>query len=231
MVDTEHLLKIWEPAGLLTWLVQVVPLFVFVSAAASTEGTARRLEHGDRQLHWWAGRALALARPTATYLAAIALVCADFALDRRTIAGRAEPVADDSPVVSGDVPDRPGAKRGGRPQVRTRGGVRAARFAVFVTTRAPACPARPASLVLGQGVVDSADAAGTRSAGSTHSRYGCCPSNEFMEARPVPRRVDGRGPDRAASPGWLRPWPAAIPRPWSASTWRAAATCCRRRWR
>ena len=73
MVDTEHLLKIWEPAGLLTWLVQVVPLFVFVSAAASAEGTARRLHHGHRQLHWWAGRALALARPTATYLAAIAV--------------------------------------------------------------------------------------------------------------------------------------------------------------
>ncbi len=73
MVDTEHLLKIWEPAGLLTWLVQVVPLFVFVSAAASTEGTARRLHQGQRQLHWWAGRALALARPTATYLAAIAV--------------------------------------------------------------------------------------------------------------------------------------------------------------
>ncbi|MFO7764780.1 MAG: hypothetical protein R6V61_13735 [Wenzhouxiangellaceae bacterium] len=73
MVDTEHLLKIWEPAGLLTWLVQVVPLFVFVSAAASTEGTARRLHQGQRQLHWWAGRALALARPTATYLAAISV--------------------------------------------------------------------------------------------------------------------------------------------------------------
>lgn len=72
MVDTEHLLKVWEPAGLLTWLVQVVPLFVFVSAAASTEGTARRLHQGQKQLHWWAGRALALARPTATYLAAIA---------------------------------------------------------------------------------------------------------------------------------------------------------------
>ncbi|MEX2498250.1 MAG: acyltransferase family protein [Wenzhouxiangellaceae bacterium] len=72
MVDTEHLLKLWEPAGLLTWVVQVVPLFVFVSAAASTEGTARRLHHGHSQLHWWAGRALALARPTATYLAAIA---------------------------------------------------------------------------------------------------------------------------------------------------------------
>src|SRR6056297_2273877 len=76
MVDTEHRLKIWEPAGLLTWLVQVVPLFVFVSAAASTEGTAKRLHHGHRQLHWWAGRALALARPTATYLGAIAVFAA-----------------------------------------------------------------------------------------------------------------------------------------------------------
>lgn len=73
MVDTDHLLKIWEPAGLLTWLVQVVPVFVFVSAAASTEGTEKRLHHGHSQLHWWAGRALALARPTATYLGAIAV--------------------------------------------------------------------------------------------------------------------------------------------------------------
>lgn len=72
MVDTEHLLEVWAAAGYLTWLVQVVPLFVFVSAAASTAGTAARLHRGHRQLHWWAGRALGLARPTATYLAAIA---------------------------------------------------------------------------------------------------------------------------------------------------------------
>ncbi|MDT8408715.1 MAG: acyltransferase family protein [Wenzhouxiangellaceae bacterium] len=72
MVGTEHLLDVWNLAGLLTWFVQVVPLFVFVSAAVSTEGASRRLHQGDRQLHWWAGRALGLARPTATYIAAIA---------------------------------------------------------------------------------------------------------------------------------------------------------------
>lgn len=73
LVDTEHMLLIWEPAGALTWFLQVVPLFVFVSAAVSAEGVARRLDEGHSQLTWWAGRALGLARPTATYLAALAV--------------------------------------------------------------------------------------------------------------------------------------------------------------
>jgi hypothetical protein len=72
MVETDHLLKVWPDAGILTWFVQVVPLFVFVSAAVSADGVARRLQDGHEQLHWWAGRALTLARPTLTYLAAIA---------------------------------------------------------------------------------------------------------------------------------------------------------------
>ena len=72
MVETDHLLQVWPNAGILTWFVQVVPLFVFVSAAVSADGVARRLQGGHRQLHWWAGRALTLARPTLTYLAAIA---------------------------------------------------------------------------------------------------------------------------------------------------------------
>ncbi len=71
MVATEHLLTVWDSAGIATWFIQVVPLFVFVSAAVSTDGTARRIEAGDRQLHWWAGRALTLARPTVTYLAVL----------------------------------------------------------------------------------------------------------------------------------------------------------------
>ena len=71
LVGTEHMLVIWAPAGLLTWLVQVVPLFVFVSAAVSAEGVARRLQQGHDQLEWWAGRALGLARPTVTYMAAL----------------------------------------------------------------------------------------------------------------------------------------------------------------
>ncbi len=71
MVDTDHLLKVWPNAGILTWIVQVVPLFVFVSAAVSADGVARRLRDQHEQLHWWAGRALKMARPTVTYLAAI----------------------------------------------------------------------------------------------------------------------------------------------------------------
>ena len=35
LVDTDHLLLVWQEAGVFTWLVQVVPLFVFVSAAVS----------------------------------------------------------------------------------------------------------------------------------------------------------------------------------------------------
>ncbi len=73
-IQTEHLLKIWEPSGFITWFVQVVPLFVFVSATVSADGVAHRMAQGHRQMHWWAGRALALARPTVTYLAAISLI-------------------------------------------------------------------------------------------------------------------------------------------------------------
>lgn len=84
MVDTEHLLVVWEGAGVFTWIVQVVPLFVFVSAAVSTTGVGRRLSDGHRQLHWWSGRALALARPTVTYLAVLATV----AVISRLVEGR-----------------------------------------------------------------------------------------------------------------------------------------------
>jgi len=70
LVETDHLLAAWPSAGYLTWVVQVVPLFVFVSAAVSAEGVARRLGRGA-QLQWWASRALGLARPTVTYLAAL----------------------------------------------------------------------------------------------------------------------------------------------------------------
>ena len=54
--------------------MQVVPLFVFVSAAVSADGAARRLDDGTRQLSWWAGRALGLARPTVTYLAVLSVL-------------------------------------------------------------------------------------------------------------------------------------------------------------
>ncbi|GGK03874.1 acyltransferase family protein [Luteimonas terricola] len=75
LVDTDHLLGIWEAAGFLTWVVQVVPLFVFVSAAVSADGVARRLERGE-QKQWWAARALGLARPTVTYLAVLVALAA-----------------------------------------------------------------------------------------------------------------------------------------------------------
>jgi len=71
VVATDHILDLWFAAGVMTWIVQVVPLFVFVSAAVSTDGVARRLAQGQDQMHWWAGRALGLARPTVTYLAAL----------------------------------------------------------------------------------------------------------------------------------------------------------------
>jgi len=73
LVATDHLLHEWVPAAFLTWAVQVVPLFVFVSAAVSTDGVARRLQQGHSQIQWWSGRALRLARPTVTYMAALTL--------------------------------------------------------------------------------------------------------------------------------------------------------------
>lgn len=84
MVSTEHLLKVWQTAGVLTWAVQVVPLFVFVSAAVSVDGMSRRMAKNRPLSRWWAGRALGLARPTVTYLAALAV----FALGSLYTGGR-----------------------------------------------------------------------------------------------------------------------------------------------
>ena len=75
LVDTDHLLAVLDAAGFLTWAVQVVPLFVFVSAAVSADGVPRRVEQGG-QARWWAGRALGLARPTVTYLAVLVALAA-----------------------------------------------------------------------------------------------------------------------------------------------------------
>src|SRR5690606_3311708 len=75
LVETDHLLGIWEAAGFLTWVVQVVPLFVFVSAAVSADGGARRMEGGGRR-RWWAARAPGRARPTVTYLAVLVALAA-----------------------------------------------------------------------------------------------------------------------------------------------------------
>lgn len=72
LVETGHILDAWPPAGFFTWIVQVVPLFIFVSAAVSSEGVQERYRSGEPHAHWWAGRALGLARPTVTYLAVLA---------------------------------------------------------------------------------------------------------------------------------------------------------------
>ncbi|MFA7540647.1 MAG: acyltransferase family protein [Lysobacterales bacterium] len=72
LLATGHLLGQWPPADALTWLVQVVPVFVFVSGAVSVPGVLARLAGRQQQRHWWAGRALALARPAVTYLALLA---------------------------------------------------------------------------------------------------------------------------------------------------------------
>ncbi|HSH26600.1 MAG TPA: acyltransferase family protein [Wenzhouxiangella sp.] len=74
LIATDHILKVWASAGFMTWAVQVVPLFVFVSAAVSTDGVSRRLRQGDSQIQWWGGRALRLAQPTLTYMAALTLL-------------------------------------------------------------------------------------------------------------------------------------------------------------
>src|SRR5690554_8014033 len=74
LVETDHILDAWAPAGYFTWIVQVVPLFLFVSAAVSSQGVWERYRCGDSHLHWWADRALGLARPTVTYLAVLAAV-------------------------------------------------------------------------------------------------------------------------------------------------------------
>jgi hypothetical protein len=68
----DHLLRVWPTAGVLTWALQVVPLFVFVSAAVSTRSAARCSDGEVRLAAWWGARALRLARPTATYLWALA---------------------------------------------------------------------------------------------------------------------------------------------------------------
>lgn len=69
-VANEHLLHTWDAAGPMTWLLQVVPVFVLVSAAVSSTSTSLR----DEPLRWWATRAQRLARPTVTYLAALSLL-------------------------------------------------------------------------------------------------------------------------------------------------------------
>jgi hypothetical protein len=74
VVGADHLLVVWDGAGVLTWVLQVVPLFVFVSAAVTADGVARRLAEGQPHRVWWAGRALGLARPLATYVAVLAVV-------------------------------------------------------------------------------------------------------------------------------------------------------------
>ena len=67
-VANDHLLHEWAPAAWLTWVLQVVPLFVLVSAAASSGPKP------GMRLDWWSGRAQRLARPTVTYLVVLAAI-------------------------------------------------------------------------------------------------------------------------------------------------------------
>jgi peptidoglycan/LPS O-acetylase OafA/YrhL len=68
VVGTDHLLHLWSPAASVTWIWQVVPLFVFVSAAVATPSAARITDRDRPLAGWWAARALRLVRPTLTYL-------------------------------------------------------------------------------------------------------------------------------------------------------------------
>ena len=85
LVQTDHLLAAWDGAAMLTWLVQVVPLFVFVSAAVSADSVARKVGVAG-PARWWAARALALARPTVTYIVVLmALAVLALASDGRLL--------------------------------------------------------------------------------------------------------------------------------------------------
>lgn len=66
-VANDHLLHAWPAIAPATILLQVVPLFVFVSAAVTTPPTTPRTA-----LAWWARRAQRLAHPTLVYLAVLA---------------------------------------------------------------------------------------------------------------------------------------------------------------
>lgn len=79
LVETGHMLEAWAPAGYFTWIFQVVPLFIFVSAAVSSDDVWERYRAGKPHAYWWAERALSLARPNVTYLSVL-LAVALFAL-------------------------------------------------------------------------------------------------------------------------------------------------------
>lgn len=80
----DHLLDVWATAGLLTWALQVVPLFVFVSAAVTAPSADRCNTSENTLAAWWGARALRLARPTATYLWTLALLIALASVSART---------------------------------------------------------------------------------------------------------------------------------------------------
>lgn len=65
LAGADHLLAEWGPAGYLTWALQVVPLFVFVSAAVTP------VPAPGRRRAWWLRRAVGLAVPAGAYLAAV----------------------------------------------------------------------------------------------------------------------------------------------------------------
>lgn len=88
-IGNEHLLHEWGAAAWLTWVLQVVPLFVLVSAAATPT------PQPGATLAWWSARAQRLARPTVTYLVVLA------ALWSLWLVG--SPLGDFVPLFSGSV--------------------------------------------------------------------------------------------------------------------------------
>ncbi len=66
--DTAHLLHTWAGSAWLTWALQVVPLFVFVSAAVNAPSLTRATAAGTPFAAWFQGRLHGLARPVAVYL-------------------------------------------------------------------------------------------------------------------------------------------------------------------
>ncbi len=66
--QTDHLLRTWEGAAWATWILQVVPLFVFVSAAVNGPSLQRTWDEGGSFADWYRTRLRRLILPAAAYL-------------------------------------------------------------------------------------------------------------------------------------------------------------------
>ena len=90
-VANDHLLHAWDAAAALTWILQVVPVFVLVSAAVAGSSSSLRTD----PLGWWAERVQRLARPTLTYLGVLAAVW--------TVVELLDPAADITALFGGSL--------------------------------------------------------------------------------------------------------------------------------